>query len=359
MASFKIILNRLFPGLLILTCIAVLSLFFIDPFKYAIQNDDYIFIFLLKTHSISESISFVMATYNGRWFSHFYTFLVFSVLGANWSFYFIYDLFIFLLLVLSFHSFFTLFIKKGIISELSFFKKTLLSFFIASIFFIFLLDGRYEVFYWISSISNHLLSIIFFLFSLSLFVSEYSFFRTFLLGVLCFCLGQMNEVYAVNYLFILFFIALTIPKTKIYFIIALIALSSGLLINVFTIGSSIRYYHAATEFDFLKSVKDFTYTFLLPIINFRYLPIKLSGLILLFLAIRDYFKIRVYLPGKLFFAFNRFLAIACALSIFAQCYLLRDVCQYRGLLLYCLTLLYFIFIMASKNMLNPLKLFFK
>src|SRR6185503_16877186 len=184
---------KLVPVAILLIVAVVLSRFFTEPFRFTIQADDFLFLNQLKNKSAWDTSLAILHSSNGRWFSHFYTALVFTVLKTNWSIYFIYDIFAFLLLVLSLFCFFNSFIKKGIISQLTFLKQILLAFFTACVFFIFLMDGRYEVFYWVSSISNHLLSVIFFFFALSLFIGK-NVLRLPLLAVLAFCLGQMNEI---------------------------------------------------------------------------------------------------------------------------------------------------------------------
>ncbi|MGZ3865700.1 MAG: hypothetical protein ACXVNR_04460 [Bacteroidia bacterium] len=336
---------------------AVLSRFFIDPFRYTIQADDTIFLRLLQDHSVWDSSFEVQKIYNGRWFSHLYTCIVFDILKMNWHIYFLYDLFVFLLLVVSIFCFFNSFMKAGIISGLTLAKKILLSCFSASVFFIFLVDGRYEVFYWISSVSNHLLSIIFFFFLLALFVSK-SVLRFPLALLLAFCLGQMNEIYIMNYLLILFFLQLAIPQTRGLFFAISFVLIVSFYFNVTAVGTATRVNRAIPEFSALQASKDIAETFLLPLITYRYLFIKIATAALLVFSIRHYFDLHFSLNGKYFFAFNRLLLAVSLFGICAQCFLLRLVCPYRSMLVYMLTIIYFVFLMASKRMKNPLKLFF-
>lgn len=350
--------SKLIPLAIILACLAVLSRFFTDPFRYTIQADDMIFLQLLKSHSILDSSFAVQETFNGRWFSHLYTCIVFSILKTNWTMYFLYDLFAFLLLVLSLFCFFHAFIKRKFISQLSFAKKILLSFFTATVFFIFLVDGRYEVFYWVSSVSNHLLSVILFFFALALFAGSFNYLRLFLLALIAFCLGQMNEIYIINYLLVLFILQLVMPQSRIYFIAMVIVLGISFFYNITATGTASRFNRAVPEFSITQTMKDIAETFLLPITNYRYLPMKIAALVLLVLSVQNYFKLSFTMPGNYFILFNRLLLLACLLGVLAQCFLLRMVCPYRSLLVYCLALIYFLFVMAGKKIINPLKLFF-
>lgn len=353
----KNIILKFTPALLIIACLAVLSRFFIDPFRYTIQADDTIFLRLLQDHSVWDSSFEVQKIYNGRWFSHLYTCIVFDILKMNWHIYFAYDIFVFLLLVISLFSFFHAFMKAGIISTVTLTKKILLSFFTAAVFFIFLVDGRYEVFYWISSVSNHLLSVIFFFFLLALFVSKNSS-RFPLALLLAFCLGQMNEIYIMNYLLILFFLQLAIPQTRGLFIAIVIILGISFYFNVTAVGTATRVNRAIPEFSAAQASKDIAETFLLPFITYRYLLIKIAAAALLVFSVRYYFKLSFNLSGKSFYTFNRLLLAVSVFGICAQCFLLRLVCPYRSMLVYMLAIMYFAFLMAGRRITNPVKLFF-
>src|ERR1700752_4233178 len=100
------IINKLVPIAILLTIIAVLSRFFTEPFRFTIQADDFLFLNHLKNKSAWDTSLAILHSSNGRWFSHFYTALVFSILKTNWSTYFVYDIFAFLLLVFSLFCFF-------------------------------------------------------------------------------------------------------------------------------------------------------------------------------------------------------------------------------------------------------------
>ncbi|MGZ3863622.1 MAG: hypothetical protein ACXVPN_09385 [Bacteroidia bacterium] len=354
----KNILNKFLPYALILTCLVVLSRFFIDTLRFTIQADDFMFLTKLQGHSVWEASMLVLQRSNGRWFSHFYTCLVFSILKTNWSVYFIYDIIIFLVLVVSIFCFFLSFMRAGLISSISNPKNWLLSFFTASVFFLFLIDGRYEVFYWVSSISNHLLSIIFFLFSLTVIISKPGFYKMPLLLILSFCIAQMNEIYVISYLLVYAFMWLSFPQTKNSVILVFTVVVLGLILNICSAGAAARINEAAPDFSIVQSVKNVTTTFALPLINYRYLPIKIAALLLLIFSLRNYFKLSFATTGRHFHLFNRLLFLFAIAGVFAQCYLLRMVCPYRSLLVYSLCLVYFLFVMAVKGTINPLKLFF-
>ncbi len=364
------LLTKLIPAAIILVCVGVISRFFTEPFKFPVNIDDCLYSALLQKYSVWELMQMLPGKYNGayiahfdgRMFSNFYSLIVFNILKTHHSLYYLYDLFIFLTLVTSLYFLFKTLIKKGVMSSLTFLKHILLSFLVSCSLFIFLIDGRYEVFYWVSGISNHLLSLIFFVFMITLFIGKPTFLRILSLSILSFCLGQMNEVYAVIFLSVFLFLAITIPSTRVSFITMLAAVSLSLYINLSAHGTVVRFntlYSISTHFNFVSSLKDTVDTFWLPFINFRYLPIKTPLVILLFLTVRDYLKIQVSIPAKYFFLFNRVLLLTALLSVFLHCYILGEICTYRGLLFYCLSMIYFIFIMSSKNIVNPIKLFFK
>lgn len=352
------ILTKLVPYVLAFVCLLVVSRFFIDTRRFTIQADDFMFLTKLQGHSVWEASMLVLERSNGRWFSHFYTCLVFSVLKANWPVYFIYALLMFFVFVLSLFSFFSAIVKERLISDINISKRWLLSFFTASVFFLFLIDGRYEVFYWVSSISNHLLSVIFFLFSLSLIIRKLGLYKIPILLFLSFGISQMNEIYIISYLLVYVFLWFWLPREKTNLLLIFIIIASGLVLNVCSAGAAARVNEAAPDFSLGRSFIDCRETFTLPLINYRYLPIKLAAVLLLIFSLRNYFKLSFTAPGRHFLLFNRLLLLTAVIGVFAQCFLLRMVCPYRSMLVYCLCLVYFVFLMAVKNTVNPLKLFF-
>jgi hypothetical protein len=355
---------------MIVVCVAVISRFFSEPFKFPVNQDDCLYAALLQKYSVWELVQMLPGKYNGvyiahfdgRVFSNFYSLLVFSILKTHTSVYYLYDLFSFLLLVPAFFYLLSVLIKNNLVYPITTAKKSLLSLFLSCTLYIFLLDGRYEVFYWVSGISNHLLSIVFFVFSLGLFIDRSNFLRTFILVLLSFCFGQMNEVYAVCYFFVFLLLTIAEPKKIISFVFMLAALSLSLYMNLSAYGTAVRFntlYAISTHFNFLSSFPDTVNTFLLPFINYRYLPIKIPVLICLFLAFRDYARLNFPVPGKHFLWFNRSLLLGAIMSIFLHCYILGEICTYRGLLFYFLCIVYFVFVLATKNTINPVKLFVK
>jgi hypothetical protein len=362
--------TKLIPYILILICITVISRFFSEPFTFPVNVDDCLYSALLQNHSILELMQMLGGKYNGayiahfdgRLFSNFYSLLVFSILKTHHSIYYLYDLFIFFVLISSFIFLFYSLQKNGFISQLTNIKKAFLSLFVSCVLYIFLLDGRYEVFYWVSGISNHLLSIIFFVFALGIFINKTNFLRVIILMLLAFCFGQMNEVYAINYFIVFLLLAIFDSQKRFSFTIMLLSVLISLYLNLSAHGTAVRFntlYSIETHFNFMEALKDSIDTFLLPITNYRYLPIKIPALILLFLALRDYFQFHFLLPEKKFPLINRLLLAGAVLSIFMHCYILGEMCTYRGLLFYFLTLMYFVFLMASRNIINPIKLFFR
>ena len=363
-------ITKLIPYTLILVCVAVISRFFSEPFTFPVNIDDCLYSALLQKHSIWELMQMLGGKYNGayiahfdgRLFSNFYSLLVFGILKTHHSIYYLYDLFMFFVLTGSFLFLISSLQKNGYISPLSNIKKAFLSLLVSCVLYIFLLDGRYEVFYWVSGISNHLLSIIFFAFALGIFINQTNFLRIVVLMLLAFCFGQMNEVYAVNYFIVFLLLAVFDPHKRFPFAIMLCSVLLSLYLNLSAHGTVVRFntlYAIETHFNFMEAFKDSIDTFLLPFINYRYLPIKIPVLVLLYLALRDYFKFHFLLPEKKLLLINRLLLVGAVLSIFIHCYILGEMCTYRGLLFYFLTLMYFVFLMASKNILNPLKLFFR
>lgn len=359
--------NILFASIVII-CLAVLSRFSIEPFYFPVNLDDCLYAALLQKYSIWDVMQMLTGKYNGayiahfdgRMFSNFYSLLVFSILGTKHSVFYLYNLFMFLVLTGSFFLLVSALGKKGFISQLTFFKKILLSFFLSSSLFLFLIDGRYEVFYWVSGISNHLLSLIFFLCMLTLFVQDRGIINTSLLAILSFCLGQMNEVYAVIFIAIFFFLAFSKKQKWFSYAVMLSMTLLSLYLNLSAHGTVIRFhtlYSIDTHFNAGGAFIDMIDTFKLPFINYRYLPIKIALIVILFLSVKHYFQLKINMNEKYFLWSNRLALFAAVASIYLHCFVLGEICTYRGLLFYTLVLIYFIFAMGCRNISNPLKLF--
>ncbi|MGZ3893542.1 MAG: hypothetical protein ACXVPE_00935 [Bacteroidia bacterium] len=303
-----------------------------------------------------------IAHFDGRLFSNFYSLLVFNVLKTHHSQYYLYDLFMFFVLSGSFCFLFSSLIKSKILAPITKLNLCLLSLFVSCVLYVFLLDGRYEVFYWVSGISNHLLSLIFFIIALGLFIGKQNGLKTVVLALLSFCFGQMNEAYAVNYFGVFLLLVIARPEKKFTFLVMLAMVGLSLYLNLSAHGTAVRFntlYAIDTHFNFKGAVIDSLDTFKLPFENYRYIPVKIPVLILLFLFLRDTVKLHLEFPQKYFRLFNWLLFFAALLSIFMHCYILGEICTYRGLLYYFLTLIYFIFMMASLKTINPLKLFLR
>ncbi|MGZ3904628.1 MAG: hypothetical protein ACXVC6_13085 [Bacteroidia bacterium] len=346
----------------------MISRFFVEPFLFPVNLDDCMYNALLNTFTFPELVQMLPGDCNGHLFSHFdgrmfsnmYSLLVFSIFKHHWASYYIYTLFLFLVLIGAFYFMYRSLMINNRITFISPLKSLLLSAYTACLIYIFVMDGRYEVFYWISSTSNHLLSLIFFILCIGLLSYPRNWLSNFLLCILCFCFGQMNEVYAFSYCCVFLFFAFIQPKKRMVFLLMIAFVSSAVMINLTSPGTISRFnvlYDISTHFNFVSSLIDTKDTFLIPFVNYRYLPIKTTAFVIFFLLIKDHFKIHFKPSSKKLIWFNRILLIVSVLSVFLHCYIMGEVCTYRGLLFLGLSFTYFVFIMAAKNIFNPLKLF--
>lgn len=366
--DMKNIIHKLLPYSAIAVCILVISRFFIEPFLFPVNLDDCMYNALLNTYTLPELIEMLPGDCNGHLFSHFdgrmfsnmYSLLVFSIFKHHWASYYIYVLFLFVVLICSFYFMFRSLMINHYITFLAFGKTFLLSAYSACLIYIFVIDGRYEVFYWISSTSNHLLSLIFFIISIGLLCWPRNWFSNILLCILCFCFGQMNEVYAFSYCCIFLYFAFIQPKKRMVYVLMIAFVSSAVLINLTSPGTISRFnvlYDISTHFNLVSSLIDTKDTFLVPFVNYRYLPIKLIAFVIFFMLVKDHFAIHFRPSSKRLILFNRILLVVSVLSVFLHCYIMGEVCTFRGLLFLGFSFTYFIFIMAAKNIFNPLKLF--
>lgn len=227
-------------------------------------------------------------------------------------------------------------------------KRLLFSCLTACLLFVLLLDGRYEVFYWISSICNHLLSIVFFLLSLSCLLNQDKKWLAVPAYTLLFFTGFMNEVYALCFCLILLCMAFLSPSAKGRYVIGVCLIILALMLNFFSAGTAQRLGEATGSTAFANALQDSFHSFLYPFYNYRYLPFKLLTGVIFALSVRHYFKLELFVSTR-FYVLNRILVLTLPLTILAQCWLLRIPCPFRGLIFFNLVIIYFLFLYSAKK----------
>ncbi|MBS1647572.1 MAG: hypothetical protein JST67_09555 [Bacteroidetes bacterium] len=308
--------------------------FFYDAFHYKSNIDDTFNAHTLERLSPIPAAQLFLKEINGRWFSHFITAYTFSLLKSNYTAYALYVTFMLLLFLFSIyflHKKYSFFYNNQAPSSLSSCGFSLM--FTSTLYFL-LFDGRQEIWAWVSSVNNHLLSVILGVFLISFLLSKNSTRHTIIICVLSLALGGLNEVNAICsalLVSICFFYSkyILLKKTSIKNIIgAFFFISLSLTINVLSGGYASRM-NTLPPFALLQALKNTVHSFAFPILQYQLIPVRLVVLFLflLFLDVRIVFTKK---RNPSFLTLGAGLVFICVLSFFMHSYILSDVVPPRG-----------------------------
>ncbi|HWY34572.1 MAG TPA: hypothetical protein VNX68_07990, partial [Nitrosopumilaceae archaeon] len=304
----------------------------------AITYDDLFFIAVVKSKGILKGTGFFFEVVNGRWFSHLFTCTVFAILGVHASWYWIY----LMLMMLWFVSALGGLLRSLCQHYYSFFPGIPLSFYISltitSVLFFLLYEGRFDIWYWMSSVSMHLLSLTFLFSGFSVLLRNKKGVGPLLVMMISFiAAGGLNEIYAIigGLLLLIFWIGDPMPGSKFSVLrigIAFVCLFGSLAVNLLSAGILTRF-SILPEFHVVQAMKNTLHTVLLPFFHYQVLPLKIlsSGIFICFCVFisRSYFqKIRIRKVSIL----PQFIVISgiILLSFFMASYILSDIVPYRA-----------------------------
>jgi hypothetical protein len=214
--------------------------------------------------------------------------------------------------------------------------------FTAAVYFL-LFGGRWETWTWVSSANTHLMStaLSFFLFAM-LVREERSWWRSVLVFILALCIGGLNEVNAIS-VALLCVLLLIVRKhfsswdsNPLNFILCILAVGISLLVNINSGGYKLRM-EGLPDFMIGQSLKNTVHTFLLPVLQIKYLAIVLISMLLFILFFKwNSFQRKLQRSQWIMLASALFIA---ALNFFLHCYTLSDIVPARGeLWTYCFLL---------------------
>lgn len=314
-------------------------------FHYSWMLDDHVFRETLHEKNISDAGFYFFHNSNGRLFSHFYLFTVFTIFKSV-NFLFIYHLFLVCEFVLALSLLLKNYSERFYLSAFTFKQAFFYAVFITAFFFFLFFIARIESWLWISSTGVYLISLIIAMHAFALVLAEkQSTAKTILALLLFFIAGGFSESFAIMYLMALLWLDFKIirkdkrfEKLKIITNFSLAGSVSGILLNLFSSGAGNRL-DSLQQFNFLYSLKNTAHSLLMPFLNLKYL----AGDLLLIAALLAYawcsvkdlkidFKpaLRRFIPVLLF--------IAC--SFFLPCYVLSDIVPLRAA-----SLGYFVFVL--------------
>ena len=302
--------------------------------------DDCFYDGIVRKWGIGGSIDLCYKIANGRWFSHIVCAFSFYFLQHNFTLYALYLTFLMLLFILGISSLYKNYCKTFLQKQVSFSSRiSFAAVFTATIYFL-LFEGRWEIWSWVSSANNHLLSVITCLFLFSVLLEENG--NVLLAFLLAAFVGGLNEVNAIcsvmsiiGLLLLNKFYFTTIKLRKLNLFIAIVAIASSLIVNINSGGYKIRM-EGLPDFTLLQSLKNTLHSFLIPFIHYKYLPFILGALFIFYFFIREGKLKTIWKEEIVIFICAFFIVIV---SFFIHCYSLSDIMPPRGELWgYCLLL---------------------
>lgn len=322
-------LLRYFPVALIA---AMLVLFAYSAFHYSRWiADDFEFRNVLREKSISEASLYFYHNFNGRLASHFFLCSVFSIMNP-----FIYRFMMLAGFILSLahllRNYFEAFRKKNI----SYPQSLFLAAFVTAILFFITLEGRAELWFWISATGVYLISLVIAMNGFALLLAKkQNAFRISLAAFLFFLAGGFSESFAIMYLLLLGGMAFKaiqkepeFLKRKVGILFSILGIGGGLLINLFSGGTHNRLAQLQ-DFGFLHALKNMAHSLVLGFLSFYSL---MGGLIFIgiFLLYATFCFPSASKGWKYFFRKALPVLLFISISFFIPCYILSDIVPYRA-----------------------------
>ncbi|HTA60990.1 MAG TPA: hypothetical protein VK835_00980 [Bacteroidia bacterium] len=312
-----------------------LCFFFYDALHYIANIDDSFNDEYVSKMGAVDAAKLFFSNINGRWFSHIITAVGFHFLKNNYTHYAFYVTGMMLLFVAAVSVLHKVYLKTFLSQEVSVFKSMLFAFVFTATLYFLLFVGRQEIWAWVSSANNHLLSVIFCVLLFSLLLQENkSVFKTITIFLLAAAIGGLNEVNAsccvlsvVGLFFLqkIYYPQLKVSKTNM--IMTVLIIVASLSINTFSGGYESRM-NGLPNFTLPQSIKNTVHTFALPVMQYKLLVLRLFALLtFLFFIDTNFSKLKLNRNDKIITC--AVLAIV-AVSFFLHCYILSDIVPARG-----------------------------
>jgi|GEM_PF-1286887 len=312
-----------------------LCFFFYDAIHYITNIDDSFNDEYVGKLGIVDAGKLFFSNINGRWFSHIITAIGFAFLKHNYTYYAIYVTAMMLLFVTSvsvlYRTYFHVFVRQEVSVKHSFAFAFV---FTAALYFL-LFVGRQEIWAWVSSANNHLLSVILCVFLFCLLLQENdSLLKTIAVVMLAAAIGGLNEVnsvccvLAIMGLFLLqwyYYPQLHISKANM--LLAVVVIGVSLSINVFSGGYESRM-NGLPNFTLTQSIKNTVHTFALPLMQYRHLVLRLFALLCFLFFIGTNFSALKFSQKDIRVVAG--LLVIIGVSFFLHCFILSDIVPARG-----------------------------
>jgi hypothetical protein len=336
-----------------------LCFFFYDALHYITNLDDSFNDEYVSKMGVVGSAKLFLSNINGRWFSHVITSMAFHFLKHNYTYYAFYVTGIMLLFVASISVLYKTYLKTFFSQEVSALKSVLFAFVFTATLYFLLFVGRQEIWAWVSSANNHLLSVVLCVLLFALLLQEKkTVFKTTSMFLLAAAIGGLNEVNATccvlsvtGLFFLQCFYYPQLKLSKVNMILAVFIILASLSTNIFSGGYESRM-NSLPNFTLPQSIKNTVHTFVLPVMQYKLIVLRLFVVLTFLFFIDTDFSVLKFNKKDIIVTCTVFAIIAA--SFFLHCYILSDIVPTRGEVWgYTLVLfMLFVFVTKKKNRFN-------
>ncbi len=350
-------IKKLFKPLIITLCMAFAGLFVYFSWAYAnkLLADDLWFEHVADNNSFTNAALSFYQNVNGRLASHYFTCAVFEVISHKPALYVAFNVLMLIAFIVSLRFLLKNYLQRFYPQSALRNKLTALSIVMTAFYYYFFFEGRIETWYWVSSVTVYIASLIAAMFAFGFLLGNYPKKIQYTIPPLLFFLaGGFSETNAVLYvllmLLFLFYNRQLFSKEAIPYYLCMFGLAGGLIINLVSGGLQSRL-GWLPEHDYLYAIKNAFHSMVVPFLRLKHLPFKIIFIALLLLYVKQHYgRISVNLKTikpKL----TGFVVISFVI-LYITCYLLSDISPDRAMsVLYWLFvfLLFDVFLFPGKN----------
>lgn len=335
-----------------------LCLFFYDALHYITNIDDSFNDEYVSKMGVVNAAKLFFSNINGRWFSHIITAIGFHFLKNNYTYYAIYVTGMMLLFVASICVLHQTYLKTVLSKEISVLKSISFAFVYTATLYFLLFVGRQEIWAWVSSANNHLLSVILCVVLVTLLLQQTTIIKTIMVLLLAAAIGGLNEVNAVCFVMLvggLYFLQMRnyieLKLSGVAVVLAILIIAVSLSVNIFSGGYESRM-NGLPNFTLPQSLKNTVHTFALPVMQYKFIALRLFALFtFLFFVETNFSGVQLNKKDNMV---TVLVFVVVSVSFFLHCYILSDIVPARGeVWSYTMVLfLLYVFVIKRNNLVN-------
>jgi len=340
----KPIMKKLFKPLIILLCVVFAGMFVYFSWAYAdkLLADDLWFEHVADNNNFSDAAMLFYQNVNGRLVSHYFTCAVFEVISHRPALYVVFNVLLLIAFIVSLRFLLKNYLQRFYPQSALRNKLTALAIVMTAFYYYFFFEGRIETWYWVSSATVYIASLIAAMFAFGFLIGQYpNKIQYTVPPLLFFMAGGFSETNAVLYVLLmllyLFYNKHLFSNKAIPYYFCMIGIAGGLVINLLSGGLQSRL-GWLPEHDFLYAFKNALHSMVVPFLRLKHLPFKIIFIALLLIYVKHYYgRISVNIKSVKF-KLAGFLII-CFIALYITCYLLSDISPDRAM-----SVLYWLFV---------------